>query len=206
MTFNELQKTWQSQQSNFELKIDSNMLLGEVKRNKRYFESAVFWRDVREVGAAVVAFFVFLYFGFKFIALPVAWSLFLLALLTLWIAAFLVTDRFIQKKKQPKPTDSLVSCIESSLAQVNHQIWLLQNVLWWYLLPPSVGIAVFVSHVTWLVRKQTGFVIGSFIYVILVILLYWGIYHVNQRAVRKELKPRKDELYELLKSLKNIDK
>ena len=65
MTFDELQKTWQSQQENYKLKIDSNLVLKEVKRNKKHFESAIFWRDVREVGIAIPGCIFFLYIGIE---------------------------------------------------------------------------------------------------------------------------------------------
>ena len=48
MTFDELQKSWQAQQSDFKLKIDSTILLKEVQRSKEYFEYLILWRDIRE--------------------------------------------------------------------------------------------------------------------------------------------------------------
>ena len=141
MTFDELQKTWQSQRASFKLTIDSDLLLREVKRNKRFFESAIFWRDVREVGVAFIMFLFFLYFGLKM----KIWSLHATALLTLSVGVFMVVDRIVQKRKRPEPAGTLMGCIESSLAQVVHQIWLLKNVLWWYLLPLGVGIGIIVG-------------------------------------------------------------
>ncbi len=202
MTFDELQKTWQSQESDFRLTIDSNMLLKEVQRNKRYFESAIFWRDVREVGVAFLMFLFFLYFGLKM----KIWSLHATALLTLSVGVFMVVDRIIQKRKRPELTGALMGYIENSLAQVVHQIWLLKNVLWWYLLPPSIGIAIFIGHLAWLIRDLPGRgLIFLSVYCVFCVLLFWGVYLLNQRAVRKELNPRKEELEQLLNSLKNAD-
>ena len=86
MTFDELKKTWQSQESSFRLTIESNLLLKEIQRNKKSFASTIFWRDVREVGVAVIMFFVFLYLGIK----DGLWPLSLLALLCLWVGVFMV--------------------------------------------------------------------------------------------------------------------
>ena len=202
MTFDELQKTWQSQQTSFKLTIDSDLLLREVKRNKRFFESAIFWRDVREVGVAFLMFPFFLYFGLKM----KIWSLHATALLTLSVGVFMVVDRIIQKRKRPELTGALMGYIENSLAQVVHQIWLLKNVLWWYLLPPSIGIAIFIGHLAWLIRDLPGRgLIFLSVYCVFCVLLFWGVYLLNQRAVRKELNPRKEELEQLLNSLKNAD-
>jgi len=203
MTFDELQKTWQSQESSFSLSIDSDMLLREIKRNKKHFESAIFWRDVREVGVCFLLVIFFFYYGLK----GNVWELLLLALLVAWVGVFMIVDRIVQKRKRPKFTESLIGCIKSSLAQVVHQIWLLKNVLWWYLLPPGIGLGIFIgSAALSIIRDFSGkyskigllFIFG---YAVFCILLYWGIYHLNQWAVRKKLNPRKAELEQLLDSL-----
>jgi len=203
MTFDELQKTWQSQESSFKLTIDSDMLLREVRRNKKCFESAVFWRDVREAGVSFVLAVFFLYQGTK----SNLWSLYFPALACIFVGVFMIVDRVIQKGKLPKPSDSLAGCIKISLAQVEHQIWLLRNVLWWYLLPFAIGVALFWGHVGWQVRNKgpTGliFIGGCFAGLI---ILFTGIYYLNQYAVRKELVPRKQELESLLNSLTNDNK
>ncbi len=84
MTFDELQKTWQSQQAGPKLTIDSDMLLKEVKRNKEQFESAIFRRDFGEVGTAIVLTAVFLYFGI----IGNLWPMWLLAFLCLWVGVY----------------------------------------------------------------------------------------------------------------------
>jgi len=200
MNFDELQKKWQSQQGGFKLHIDADVLLKEVQRNKESFESSTFWRDVREAGGSLVLAPVFSYFAIK----SNSWSLHFPALACIFVAAFMVIDRIIQKRKLPKPSDTLTGCIEISLVQVEHQIWLLKNVLWWYLLPFAIGISVFWGDAAWQVRNDTGtglrFIGECFAGLI---ILYTGIYYLNQRAVRKYLIPRKQELEELLASLEN---
>lgn len=204
MTFDELQETWQSQQSSFKIKIDSNLLLKEIQRNKKHFEYAVLWRDLREIVVGFVITIFFLYHGLKSTAF--AWPLLLLAFLVLGVVVFLIADRVIQKKKQPKFGDSLVGCIQSSLANVKHQVWLLKNVLWWYLLPPGIGIGIFVGSVVLKIIQKKGLVhilLFPFAYLVCCFLLFWGVYYLNQRAVRKYLTPRKEELEYLLQSLEN---
>ena len=186
MTFDELQKTWQSQQENYKLKIEPAILLREVQRNQKSFESTIFWRDVREVGIALLCGAVFLYFGIK----SELWPLYLLAILCLWVSVFIVVDRRKQKRNQPCPSDSLFDYANSSLGQINHQIWLLKNVLWWYVAPIGVGLII------WFGSRS------SLIDIVVVIFLSLGVYWLNQRAVRKELQPRKEELEELLNNLR----
>ena len=205
MTFDELQKTWQSQQANPRLTIDPDMLLKEVERNKKSFEAAVFWRDVREIGVAILLVAVFLYFGIK----DSLWPMCLLALLSLWVGVFMVADRIVQKRRQPCLSDSLFNCVKTSLAQINHQVWLLKNVLWWYLAPLGVGLIIWFSYcgISVMISKNpsVGYLLFFLACIVGTILLYWGVYWLNQWAIRKELVPRKNELEDILDSLKNAE-
>jgi hypothetical protein len=200
MTFDELRKTLESQETSFTVRVDSNLLLKEVQRNKRFFEWVVLRRDVREVGIAFAMFLFFVYAGLE----SSAWPLLVLALLVLFVGVFLVADRIVQKRKMPNRSQSLTSCIEGSLQQVKHQIWLLKNVFWWYLLPPWVGIAVFVSYSAWDARDHVGWFTFDIASMALFTLVVWLVWRLNQKAVRKELVPRKQELEQLLNALKNI--
>lgn len=212
MSLEDLQKSWQSQEGQPKLTIDPDMLLKEIQRNKRNFESTVFWRDVREVGVAFLGTVVCLYFGMR----HNIWPLTVLAILVFYVGVFLLVDHILQRRKKPTPTGPLLECIEGSLNQVNHQIWLLKNVLWWYLLPPGVGIGIFIIYCAWgtiwnIVRwnifgKEVVAILGFLLgYSVFCVLLYWGIYWLNQRCVRKELQPRRQELEALLHNLKNVN-
>jgi Flp pilus assembly protein TadB len=103
-------------------------------------------------------------------------------------------------------TDPLLGSIESSLMKVNHQIWLLRNVFWLYLLPLGVGIALFFIVVCWSsfkVLPTARVLLTLLVCVLFEVLVFWGIYRLNQRAVRKDLNPRKNELELFLKGLTN---
>jgi hypothetical protein len=213
MTFDELQKTWQKDAAGTKLTIDSNLLLQEVKRNKEHFESAIFWRDVREVAAGTLAILGFLgfavfffYRGFTLVALGSAVA----ALFVLWVVLFFIADRIVQRKRRPSRDKSLIACIEDSLRQLNHQIWLLKNVFWWYLLPPGIGVLILTGSIAWQTwqRHAAGkpMLIAILENLAFVALVFWVAYLLNQRAVRKDLMPRKVELESLLKNLSNDNK
>jgi len=143
------------------------------------------------------------------------WPLTVLAILVFYVGVFLLVDHILQRRKKPTLTGPLLECIEGSLNQVNHQIWLLKNVLWWYLLPPGVGIGIFVICCALdTIRNAVGNAVGKelvailgflFAYSVFCVLLFWGIYWLNQRCVRKELQPRRQELETLLNNLKNVN-
>jgi len=193
-----LKAAWQSQTSQRHVTIDAEALLREVRRNERHFKRIIFWRDVQEVGVSLVLVPVWIWLG-RSHDLPWTWYLCIPTLL--WISAFMVVDRIRQRRWQPKPGDALRARIESSLAQVEHQIWLLRNVFWWYLLPPGVAVAAFFAQCAWLARDlgwKAGFIVAGVVAVAALIL--WGVYWMNQTAVRDELEPRRLELQRLIAS------
>ncbi len=203
MNPDELQQVWQSQMAGRQLTINANVLLQQVERNKKSFETMIFWRDFQEVGVSLAMVPLWFWLGGKF-ELPWTWWLCLPALL--WIAGFMIVDRIRQRRRQPKQGKPLRTCVEASLAQVEHQIWLLRNVFWWYLLPPGAAMAAFFGDLAWGVR-EAGWV-GELIVVGIVIvvgLVLWGVYWLNQTTVRDELEPRRRELQSLLASLDGGD-
>lgn len=201
MNFEQLQNQWQQQNKEDTMIIDMGVLLKEVQRNKKQFDSMIFWRDVREAGGSLVMMVVFtvgaIYANDISLLFP--------ALACLFVAAFMIIKRMRFKKEHPCSDNSatLSQCIRNSLANVNYQIWLLKNVFWWYLLPFILGISIFWIWVGWVARSSNIallFIAGCFIFLF---VTYWGVYRLNQKAVAKELQPRKDELESLLNSISN---
>ncbi len=201
MNFEQLQNQWQQQKKDV-VTINTDILLTEVKRNKESFESMIFWRDVREVGIALALVVLFLYLGMK----DNWWPLYLMAAACLFVSAFFVVDRYIQKRKQPQADNNLQKCVQASLAQVNHQIWLLKNVFWWYLLPFVAGGLLLGAHAAFRFNETWEDILWDFSGDVLTWgLLSFVIWWINQYAVKKGLIPRKEELEELLTSIESSE-
>ena len=119
-----------------------------------------------------------------------------------WIAVFMLAYRLRLKRQACQPGESLRQRVESSLAHVDHQIWLLRNVFWWALLPTSLAVLAWFGHVGWLGRADgwlTFVVVGVMVFMVAIVFAF--IYWLNQNAVRSTLAPRRQELEELLESL-----
>jgi hypothetical protein len=199
MNFEDLQKAWQSQDTSAKVTINADVLLKEVQRNQQHFRAGIFWRDVREVGVAAIMACLFLHWAIR----DREWALYLLAFACAVVGLFMLGDRWLQRKNQPARNDTVRTCAESSLVQVNHQIWLLKNVFWWYLLPIQVGLGALIGSVVWHTRfAGMAVIVGLTAYAVVCGLACWGVYHLNQLAVRKYLEPRRQELETLLSSLK----
>lgn len=199
MNFEDLQQAWQAQHTSAKVTISTDVLLKEVRRNQQQFRMTIFWRDVREVGVCALMTLFFLGWG----GLWQWWSLYLLALCCFFVGAFFLVDRRIQHRKQPVKNDTLLACIQSSLSEVDHQIWLLKNIFWWYLLPILIGLSAVSASTLWHQQADgltTIIGLGAF-YTVFYGLVYWGVYCLNQRAVRKGLEPRRRELESLLTDL-----
>lgn len=198
MNFEDFQNSWQNQNAGTNISINTDLLLQEIRRNQQQFRATIFWRDAREVGAAILLIPVFIWMGWRLHD----WTDYLIAAACLFVSAFFVIDRWYQKKKLPALHDSLSGCIESSLAEVRHQIWLLKNVLWWYLLPiaATVLFSTFWSELR-SVKTLAERAVDLSISTAVVLLINWGLYWLNQFAVRKSLEPRRRELESLRASL-----
>jgi hypothetical protein len=197
MLFDDLQKTWQSQ-SSARLNVPADVLLREVRRNQRNFRMTIFWRDFREVFVAAVMTVFFALQGIK----GAGWPWVLLGGMCLFVGGFILVDRFRRRGRAARFGDSLLGCVEASLENVEHQIWLLRNVLWWYILPLVIGMAIALVHMAvqpdelpWLRWAVFG-AVGA-----LCAAVCAGIYWINQWAVRSELEPRRLELLAMRESL-----
>jgi hypothetical protein len=173
------------------------LLLEEVQRNHRKLATTILWRDVREVGMAVLMVPLWFYLGVK-LSLPWTWYLTVPALV--WIAGFMLADRLRHKRQHPEPSEPLRQRVEGSLAQVEHQIWLLRNIFWWYLLPLALSMLAFLGQVAW--GARSGGWLAALVAAV-VVIVFTGVYWLNQYAVRSALEPRRQELEALLTSLKD---
>jgi hypothetical protein len=198
----ELKQAWQTQPSRARLTVDAELLLNEIKRNQQYFAAVIFWRDFREIGVGLVMIPLWIYLGIRQ-SLPWTWYLAVPAFL--WIDGYMLADRRRHKRPSDGTSDSLRQHTENSLAEVEHQIWLLRNVFWWYLLPLGLAIFAFFVHVAWRTRSLGAWSAFGFLCVMvgIVALVFAGVYQLNQYAVRAGLEPRRRELETLLASLED---
>ena len=199
MDYDRLQEAWQSQKNELGVGVDTERLLVQVRERHRKFVRAVFWRDVREVDACVVSAAFFSWCATREFG---GWLFYVAAALTLSVGLFFIGDRYLQRRKQRAFGDTVKDGIARALHQVNHQIWLLENVLWWYLLPGAIAITLILTHVVVVLSTQRPvplaravITVGSTVCLCVATLCF--VYFLNRRAVRKELLPRREQLAQL---------
>jgi hypothetical protein len=192
----DLKQAWRDQHP---AAIDAGPLLEQVRRDRRSFAAAIVWRDLREVGVALLMIPLWLYLETRD-ALPWTWHLSIPVLL--WVAGYLVADRIRHRKPSPGPDEPLRRVVEGSLAEVDHQIRLLRTVRWWYLLPLAIAMLAFFGQNAW--RERGGgwwtvlsvSMVSSFALGVLA-FVDW----LNRHAIRAELEPRRKELEAILANL-----
>jgi CubicO group peptidase (beta-lactamase class C family) len=196
-----LKEAWRAQTSQTGLTIDADLLFKEVRRNERSFNAMIFWRDLREIGVSLVMVPVWFYLIARH-SLP--WTAYLMVPALLWVAGFMLVDRWRHKQHPAEKGEPLGQRVAGSLAKVEHQIWLLRNVVWWYLLPPGLAMMAFFGQIAWVIRDGGWWVVPvvagmTAVAGAILVAVYW----LNQHAIRSELEPRRQELQALLASLKD---
>ena len=201
MNPDDFKRAWQAQGPPTHLTSKADLLLEEVRRSQRRFTATIFWRDVREVGICLLLLPLWVHLGVKRSS---PWTWYLAVPAALWIAGYLLADRMRHKRQLPGPGEPLRRYVEISLAQVGHQIRLLRNVLWWYLLPIALAMLAFFGQVAWQERSGgwwTALAVSEVVALGVVVLA--GVYWLNQYVVRTDLEPRCRELEAMLMSLED---
>lgn len=200
MLLEELQKTWQSQPTST-ISIDADALIGQVRRKQREFRTTIFWRDFREVAVALVLAVVFM-----MKTRHDGWPSLTVSAACLWIAGFILVDRWRRLGQRPASDHALLDRLDEALSEVKHQIWLLKNVAWWYLLPLALAL-VFRSAYSAatgsapLADRISSFAIDFGVFGV----VFAGVYWLNQYAVRTVLQPRRQELLDIRESLLSVE-
>jgi hypothetical protein len=200
MLLEELQKAWQSQ-STPTVSIDADALIGQVRRRQREFKTTIFWRDFREVAVALVLAVVFV-----MKARNDGWPSLTVSAACLWIAGFILIDRWRRRSRRPASDHALLDRLDEALSEVKHQIWLLKNVAWWYLLPLAVALVFQSAYSAATGSGPVAERLASLAIQLGVFgAVFAGVYWLNQYAVRTALQPRRQELLDTRESLLSME-
>jgi hypothetical protein len=188
MDASELEYIWKKQQPIEPSRENITQIAATVIAEDRKFHRRIWWRDLREIGAALIMAIVFGLVG-------QTWLRWISVASCLFVAGFLVRSRTAPKFTRESP--SVVERFQQMISETETQIQLLRSILWWYLLPCLVAIVAMVLDSP--PRKfDLSFLLifGSATGVVFV-----GCYWLNQRAVRKVLEPRRENLRHALAEL-----
>ena len=201
MELDRYKQAWKSTAGQSKVRIDTELLAQAVQKSHRGFQSTINGRDTREVGVALL---LLIYWVYKGLTTTMPWTWWLAVPALIWIAGFILVDRKRHPQRPSEPGEPLNFYAKEALTQVEHQIWLLRNVFWWYLLPLGISIMAFFVHVSW--NTSSSWVELSFsvvFWTVFVFVIYGLVYWLNQYAVQKTLEPRRQDLLKLVKSIES---
>jgi hypothetical protein len=127
---------------------DMTQMIDAIQRRAKAFHRTIFWRDVREIGAAVVVVPIFVYVAIQARPSPlISGGFFLLAASCLFIAGWLYRSR--RGGPKPAPEESVAAYGRTLLASYDRQIALLRTAKYWYVLPLYAGmLAVYAGMIS----------------------------------------------------------
>ena len=192
MNLDDARRDWQAQTVLDEAKMSEDEMLELVKSSSSAFDRTIARRDRREMVAAIVVMVLFLPLLVTGPWLTRAGVLVVLAALALIFTKLGAARRLEVSERVDL---SLAELLESELAKVNGQIRLLESVVSWYIIPPTVGAVLIVMGLDGL----SWFTLG---YAVFALVISVWIYRLNQRAVSSELRPKRSQMERLIRELK----
>ena len=196
MNWNDYEAAWKRQEPPVGAGADLATLRQTFETKRRKMAGTLFVRDILEASAGV---FVAVSLARKgWLMGKAGWPVALSVALILGVTFFFIWERIRTHRARLGPDAPLLTKLEADIAELRHQRRLLLNVATWYLAPILASMAIFA--VTLSVQAPTPLSRDPFFltaYWVSVGLLYWGIWALNRRAVRKKIEPRLEELEKL---------
>jgi hypothetical protein len=199
MSLDKYQHAWKAEALRVQVTYDAERLSKEVQQSHDAFRSLIFERHVRVAIAALLMVPIWCAMGYFWSLL---WTWYLTVPVLLWIAAFMLVTSLRYSRLQIEPGQPLLVSVKESLAQVEHQLWLMQSSFWWNFMPALASLMVFNLHDTW-ERSQSwlGFLLVSGGFGVFLFLFYRWVDRTSQLTLLSEFGPRRNELRMLIDRL-----
>ena len=193
MSESDLEVIWAKQSASLGLnEVDVPNVVEDVLGAYTKLQRSLFWRDFREVVVALILIPVWLFLGVYNQSL---WTWYLMVPSVIGVIGFLLVARYRNRMNQPEWGESLLVGLNKATRDLEHQIWLLRNVAFWYLIPIASCLICYDLHEC--IAAQSSF--SSMLWSVVTTLgLFTLIWWLNQRALRKSLKPQLENLQSLL--------
>lgn len=186
MNLDNVKSTWQ--QTDFSGPRFDELATG-VRQQATKFESQVFRRDMIEYAAALLVIVGVTPSVFTAPNLTMRLGFLIVVLGVVAIVLFLETTR--RRDRRPVADLSLRDYCQLELRRIDRQIWLLENILWWYIGPILIGaFVVVIGKPSSLYAKC---VIGSF-FLSVCVFVFW----LNKRSARRHLRPLRESVASVL--------
>jgi|SRR5690625_1042235 len=143
------------------------------------FDKEIRSRDRMEIIAGLIVAVVFTFYFFMSSSIWIKTGSAVIVLSSLFIIYWLKT-RQPKQIKEPSYNHSIYQHLKLEFYNVHRQKELLENIIWWYIGPISIGLIIF----------SFGFTLTyQLIYITAIIAVGTGIWYLNQKTVARRLDP-----------------
>jgi len=197
MIEDELIALWQSSPKHEQIKFEKSRLMLEVQASMNRFDKAIKFRDWLEIGAALV---LLPLFSYQVYVQPNYLAKFA-AVWVVLVIAFLVYKLLSARKNEPSEVDSYLEYLKKERVYLIKQKSLLENVLYWGVIPILVGFFSFLAGSLDVFNKSWHEVIRIkkvWIGLLAAIATAVTIPLLNKWSVKRGISPRIKKLDELI--------
>jgi MFS family permease len=203
MNWNDYEGVWKRQELPVGADADVATLRTTLETKRRKLYATLLVRDLTEAVAGIVVAVAYAYFWWK--VGKSGWPLSLAIVLILGVSGFFVRERFRTRRLRLSAKAPLLAKVDADIAELRHQRRLLLNIWSWYLAPCAAAMAiqgaVIFRRPVW-DSNRNPFVLAGF--GVFFALIFWFVWTINRRAVRKQIEPRLAELEKLRHDLLSL--
>ena len=193
MIEDELIKIWQSSPNQERVKFEKSRLMIDVQASLDRLHRKIKYRDLMEQIAIVLGSPVFIYYAFS---IPFILTKIASVLIVVWGIYVFIRLRNAKKYKPGAFSETYLVYLQKTRRYLEIQKQLLDNVLYWYVLPCMILILLFtlgpgVSG-RWPKIIQMGVILSG---------MAVAITYLNKRAVKRQITPRLEKIDVLIKTI-----
>jgi hypothetical protein len=209
----ELKNIWRNSSKTERIKFETSRLMIDLKNKINRMEKSIRNRDRVEITTAILMIPVFGYFAYE---IPFVITKVGCILTMIWFGYLIYKLKDVKKHKLPiNLALSFCEQLANQKAYLIQEARLIDNVFYWYLLPPFVAHVIVILGLGYPVEYGWSNIIANeilpiplmnkIVYLIFVAVLYAGILWLNKRAVKKDIKPVIKEIERVQQQLESED-
>lgn len=186
-------EAWQAQNGSLTAGPAEEELVARVEERAEEFDRRIRRRDLLELVAAAV---VVPAFAWE-LATTASWIARAGALMVIVSAVFILYRLWRARHRAHRSTAGrpVAERLRILRERVDAQVELLESVLWWYFLPLGIGVLLFMAG-----QSPPWFTaVGA----VGLVVFYGWLWHLNQRTVRRDLWPRREELTRQIRQIES---
>ena len=187
----ELIKIWQSSPNQERIKFEKSRLIIDMQSSMDKFHRAIRFRDLREQIAIVIVIPAFVYSA---IAIPFLLTKLASVLIVIWAIYIFFRLRSARKHKPGAFFENYLEYLRQTKAYLQIQKQMLDNIIYWYILPGMSLTMLFVLGFSGEPGKSKFIMRMAVGNVVLAVVTYF----LNKNTVRKEFIPRIKKVDELI--------